>query len=86
MNNSPKESNTVKKQKKIIILIMSGLALFVALYYIITLVDFSGIFGDDEENPGGNYDLFFYDESLSYNIFDDEKYGWWMKLSKSLRK
>ena len=63
----------VTKQKKKIIKIMIGLLVFVLIYVGLTYVDFDKLFGKTDED-GGSAPIYFYDESLSKNILQDEKY------------
>ena len=75
MNNGLKET-TAKKQKKILIIVMASLLAFVAIYYAIAAIDFDKLFGIDKgsQNGDGTETIYFYDESLSKNIFQDEEY------------
>lgn len=75
MKNKTKDmqENRIKKQKKIILIVIAASVLFVALYFAIASIDFNKLFG--EKKPSENSEkIYFYDEELSKNIYQDEKY------------
>lgn len=72
--NSSKNIEKIKKQKKTIIIIMLISTLIVALYFLFTLIDFDKLFSNDLPADTNKYPIYFYDEDLSKNIFQDEIY------------
>ena len=76
-------NNTLKKQKKIIVIIMVSMAIFIAAYYIIASINWEALFDkfSNESDPSDNNYIYFYDEDLSVNIFQDEHY---MALDRSI--
>ncbi len=74
------DKHKTKKQKATILIIMAALIAFVALYFIITSIDFSDLFDKNEPSDNDHY-IYFYPESLSEDIFEDEKY---MQLDRSI--
>ena len=79
MDNNQKNIEAMKKQKKAIIIVMASLVAFVALYFLVSMIDFDKLFAKEE--PSGNDYIYFYDESLSQNILQDEKY---LELNRSV--
>jgi len=79
---SETSTNTLKKQKKIIISIIISMVVFIAAYYVIASIDWSALFDKSgDKNGTGNDTIYFYDEKLSTNIFQDEQY---MALDRSI--
>lgn len=77
MNNEQKKA--INKQKKLILIVMAALVAFVVLYFVIGSIDFEKLFKKDDATE--NKEIYFYDESLSKNIFQDEKY---MELDRTV--
>lgn len=74
MNEERREKDKLKKQKKIILIVIASLVAFAVLYYLISLVDFDALFS---QNPGSDdhiEEIYFYDESLSKYPSEDEWY------------
>lgn len=67
------QENKVKKQKKIILIVIASLIAFVAVYFIIASIDFDKLMGTGDSTNTPEH-IYFYDEELSENIFQDEKY------------
>ena len=73
MDNNQKNVEAMKKQKRAIIIVMAALVAFVAIYFIVSMIDFDKLFEDDNSKKDNDY-IYFYDESLSENILKDEEY------------
>ena len=71
-DNTSNRQNDIRKQKKVILIVIASLIVFVIAYFAISAIDFDKLKGNDA--PGGSGIIYFYDEELSKNIFQDEKY------------
>ena len=69
----------LKKQKKTILIVFFCLVGFVALYCLLSMVDWQAIFKKDDGSKPQN--IYFYKEELSDNLYADEEY---MKLDRSV--
>ena len=76
MNDKTKDvqENKIKKQKKIILIVIAASVVFVALYFAIASIDFTKLVPGKGSNDNKKENIYFYDEELSKNIFQDEKY------------
>jgi len=79
VNNNPKNIS-INKQKRTIIIIIAVSIVFIAVYFAIASIDFKKLLGDNKSN-NSSLNIYFYDESLSKNIFQDEKY---MELNRTI--
>lgn len=77
MDNNQKK---LKNQKRTILIIMAALVIFVGLYFILSNIDFKKLFSQND-SFNSNKPIYFYDEELSKNIFQDEKY---MELDRTI--
>jgi hypothetical protein len=70
-----RDSEKLKKQKKAIIITAICLTGFILLYFVISAIDWSGLFANNgrDDNNGDN-GIYFYDESLSYDLSTDDIY------------
>ena len=79
MNEEKREKESLKKQKKIILIVIASLIAFSIIYFLIGLIDFDSIFNKDNKKDPANekpQNIFFYDKSYSDDPTEDE---WYMK-------
>lgn len=74
-----KIKNQLKKQKRTILIVFLCLVGFVALYCLLSMVDWQAIF--NKEEPASPQNIYFYSEELSENLYSDEEY---MSLDRSI--
>lgn len=77
MNEEKREKENLKKQKKIILIVIASLIAFAVIYFLIGLIDFDAIFNNPDENDKNNPSsvaIHFYDKSYSENPTEDEWY------------
>lgn len=76
MNEEKREKESLKKQKRIILIVIASLIAFAIVYFLIGLIDFDALFAHNKQNDNKNDDvkIFFYDESYSKYPTEDEWY------------
>ena len=74
MNEEKREKESLKKQKKIILIVIISLIGFAILYFLIGLIDFDALFKKNEKNEEKPINIYFYDESYSEYPSEDEWY------------
>lgn len=74
MNDQKREKEQLKKQKKTIIIVIISLVTFAILYYLISIINFDGLFNNTKGNNTTTDNIYFYDESLSKYPSEDEWY------------
>lgn len=75
MNEQKREKEQLKKQKRMIIIIITSLIAFAILYYLISMIDFNNLFETNDGSSNINENIYFYDESLSKYPSEDEWYS-----------
>ena len=76
MDERKSQTDKIKKQKKVILIVIASLILFVVLYFLLGLIDFNALFNKnaDEYVQTKPPVLYFYNESYSKYPSDDEWY------------
>lgn len=72
MNELKSSKDSIKKQKRAIIITFLCLVGFVIIYFIFSAIDWTSIFTKDN-GASDNY-IYFYDEKLSHDLYSDDVY------------